>query len=703
MRHSEPIEFDKPTETIEQLVGSDDIPSIEDSELLKIIQEDVGKYSKEFKKLEQIREKNESYFIGDQLNASKIPPGQSAIVDNRILMSIETMASIVTSNTPYPWVRVTPANKKGKKLQDKLERHLIDEWEYEQNMQQKMERMYRIFAQSRFAFQKVVWDDDIEDFVVDNVRPEKLRFDLKSRTVQDSPYVAEYVEMTLGEAMEKFPEKEEYLRGLIENGSLNTRSKITIIEYWGYYRDSETNKLESFVAWKYKDRVLGKEFNPYWNKKGDNHFRKPRHPYWVMNSINTAKSLVDDTSLIEQVIPIQDLINKRKRQIDANAGLANGVIVGSSAYIDKATFDKITMQPGERILLGGENEDVHRGLAVMTGRSLDSGVFQDLLHSIQESDNMFGTHDTTRGEKTSTETATGRAMLRDADFGRLDLTIRSYEQVAEECYNWMVQMMYVKYKNKKNIITPRENDNPKEGYAASMGMRPIDEVQDTISKDDLKGFKVKVIVKRGSTKPKDPAAIQDMAMTLMQVGQLDPLTFFEMISGDDMPEPRKAARRLFLWGSDPGSLFPEIQGADLVDYEAVGHIRNINELGPDYADEMFEHADLNDIEPYVKHVSTHRLYMQGVEVDDDLEDFSSLPVEVKEAHALHVELETERLRVLQEKVQERDEMRAEMMPVDPAMEQMPPEAMVGMPTEGPPIAPPTMGGGPIGAGVQMPS
>lgn len=702
MSNLEPTEFDTPIETIDKRVGSDDIPNIDDEELLKIIKEDVARYAGKFKKLDQIREKNEKYFVGDQLDPKSVPPGQSAIVDNRILISIETMASIVTSTTPQPWVIVTPLNKKGRKLQNKLERFLRDEWEYEQNMQQKMERMYRIHAMSRIAFQKIVWDDDTDSFHIDNVRPEKLRYDLKARDIQASNYVAEFVEMTIGEAMEKFEESIEYFKELMARDSeLSERSEIIVVEYWSKYRDKESNKIESFVAWKYKDKILGKDFNPYWNKKGENHFKKPRYPYWTMNSINTAKSLVDDTSLIEQAIPIQDGINKRKRQIDANAGLANGVIVGSAQYMEKDVFDKITMQPGEKIFLNSEAEDIHNGFGVMTGRSLDSGVFQDMLHSIRESDNIFGTHDTTRGEKTSTETATGRVLLRDADYGRLDLTSRSYEQSAEEAYNWMIQMLYVKVKNPKNIITPKESDNPKQSYIESMGLRPVEEIQDTISSKDLKGFKVKVIVKKGSTKPKDPAAMQDMAMTIMQVGQMDPLTFHEIMGGYEWPEPRKAARRLFLWNSDPSALFPEIQGADLINYEAIDHIRSINEYGDRFADEIYELADLNQIDEYEKHVTTHRLYMQGVEIDEDLEDFASLDSEIKEAHVEHLSMELERLDTLRQNALQQQEMRSTMG----AMLGVEPQAGVPESPEGNiPVPAPTMGTGELaGAVAPIPS
>lgn len=648
----ESTENENKVDDVQLIEGGRITPKISDTELIKIVKSDARRYEGRFRELGVIRKENERYYTGKQVDGSNLSYGSAEIQINRILVSIETLASIITAVTPDPWVIITPRGIEGSKLQEKLTRHLRDEWEYVQNMQQKMERMIRVFFTSRFAPMKIYWDASTDDFIIEQVRPENIRFDLDVDHIDKSSYVIEYVTMTIAEAIEKFPESKEYLERL----NKDIRSKITVMEYWGTFLNN--GKIESFVCWAFRNEVLGKDFNPFWNRSGANHFTRAKNPYVIMNSLSTGKSVVDDTSLIEQASSIQDGINKRKRQIDANAGLANGILVGSAQYMSKATFDKIRFLPKEKIWLNSDAEDVNNALRIMVGRPLEGGIFEDMAHSIREIDNIFGTSATLRGERQGEETARGRLVLRDAGLGRQDLTFRSYEQVAEDLYNWMIQIMYIKYDKRRTILSNREEVNPKEAFKMEKGIVFSNDKDDTISKQELKKFKVKAIVKRGSTKPQDPAALQDMALTLMQVGQLDPLTFHEIYSGELPPDPRTRARRLFIWNTNPSLMFPEVSDAGLIDYEAIRHIENIIEKGFSATDELFDLANPDQLEEFEKHNSTHALYMQGAEIDPDLTPFGELPIEIKEALMEHSKLEQMRLDQVRKLAEQKQELAA---------------------------------------------
>ena len=66
-----------------------------------------------------------------------------------------------------------------------------------------------------------------------------------------------------------------------------------------------------------------------------NHFECRKKPYVFLTVFNLGKRPFDDTSIIEQVLPIQDNINKRKRQIDVNVDSINGGNIISGDHFTK--------------------------------------------------------------------------------------------------------------------------------------------------------------------------------------------------------------------------------------------------------------------------------------------------------------------------------------------------------------------------------
>lgn len=611
----------------------------------KIIEYDILSVNSRFNELEQKAEQNKKYWKGEQIDKDKLKVGDAEVFINRVLVATETMASIITSTTPLPWVIVTPKNKRGRILENKLERELRDIWEYGVNMQQKMERVLRRFFISKVGFVKVFWNDVTDAFDAKLVDLKDVRFDLDVPTLDESRFFVEYVTDTVENLISRFPDKKEYLNRVAENTTGGIRGKIRYIEYWGKSIDDK-GKVQLIVCYKHNSEILAVENNPYWNR-GDNHFKMQKYPYIPMNSLSLGYSVVDDTSTFENAIPVQDLINTRKRQINKNAWLANGILVTHANAMSKPTFDKINGDTS-KIYLDGDIENVDAALRKVTGRALEGGVYEDMYDSKREIDNIFGTHETTRGEGGNDQTARGMMMLRDADYGRQDLTGRSYEQVAEDFYNWAIQMMYVKLKKKKAILSPKEENNSMDAYKQESGIMP-ESKEDYISKDDFKGLTVKVIVKKGSTRPKDPEAQREMAVMLKQTGTLNPLTFFELVGVEN---PRKEARREFLWTTNPVMLFPETQGEMLIEPAALGHIKDINNNIAGAEDQLFESMDL---ETYGKHLNTHNIYIQNGEIDEDLEVFADLDSSKQSIHRRHIEVEKERLKALLEQEQARME------------------------------------------------
>ena len=660
-----------PQEGHNLIEGETVTPNISDEDLLKIINTDISTFRPNYDKFLKIVETNENYWAGNQLDKSQLKPGEPEIVVNRILMSIETMVAIITSEMPTPWVIVTPEDKKGRVLKDKVERHLRDTWEYTIPMQQRMQILLRIFLCSRIGVLKVFENPMSGEVDTNVVRLENLLFDIEAKSFDDTPMI-QYITETYDKVVSRFPEAKSKLEELKRNGKFTDRTQITYVEYWSHYYDDE-GKVQSYVCWKYNQVILGKEFNPLWNSKGDNHFYYPKKPYIPLSSLSLGKSVVDDTSLVEQVMPLQDLLNARKRQIHRNAWMANGIFVTSALAMSKENLMKVGPSTN-KIYLNKDIENVTSGFAVVTGRPFEQGIFADADDTARQMDNIMGTHETTRGERGASETLGGRAMLREGDFGRLDLTTRSMEQVAEDVLNWWVQFIYVKYSKRRPILSRKEAENSEEEYARQQGFEPKakKDNENTLGKADFKGHKVKVIVKKGSTRPKDPAMLAEDAVTLMQTGNLDPESFFEMYGH---PNPHKAARRLALWqGGAIDKLFPELSGPEnMIDVEAIGHILKINK-----EKSIEARTDINvtpDPEELAKHLQTHTLWMQGAEIDDIEEAYDDLDIELKTLHLEHYKMESDRLMAMMSQM---EDMVAQQAPLTQAV-----EAPVEMPTEQP--------------------
>lgn len=676
MVYDNPVQKAKVVEAVISKEGDLITQGIKDEDLIRIINFDINRHDSRFKELIRIAEKNERYWEGRQLDYNQLAVGEPDIVSNRIMVSVETIVSIITSVTPEPWIVVSPKNTKGRMLKDKLRRKLRDMWEYELKMQQVMERVLRNHALSRVAFVKWGFDDNNEPFT-DLVRLESVRFDLDARSVDESSFFAHYIEDSLVDMIRKFPDKEKYLRAQMAREGGGDRSVVRYVEYWGTYMDEDGNP-QSYVCWKHLNEILGKEFNPLWNEEGKNHFKTPKKPFIAMNSMSLGKSIVDDTSTVEQAIPLQDAFNRRKRQIDRNAWMANGIFVATAAGMERDTFDSIDGDT-TKVWLDNDVENIDRAFKVITGRPFESGIFTDMQDSAAEIDNIFGTHSTTRGESERTETLGGRALLRDADYGRQDLTARSYEQVAEDIYNAWVQMMYL-MDEKVEIMSDKEEEDPMEDYKKEKGYLPAGD-DDCISPEELEEYKIKIIVKRGTTRPDDPAQSASDAVMLLQTGMLDPQTFGEMY---DLPNPRKFAKRAYLW-QDPNRramLFPELEGdMGLVNIEAIRHIRDINN-GAKANDSLYK--DFQDLDDLKQHVETHKLYMQGAEIDPDLKRYDDLDEDLKLEHKKHLKFESDALKmeVEAEAANNPQEQPPAQPPVDQQMGgQMPPEMGQMLPPE----------------------
>lgn len=374
------------------------------------------------------------------------------------------------------------------------------------------------------------------------------------------------------------PEKNEYTRrdllrlvGLTEEQALVNNPKQEYHEFW----------IGDGVAWVYKASVLKKTLHPYYDFEGVrltgrearrlqelngprrrallsrargqaaarraaetatrfpeaylfNHFDRPRKPYIWTSMFLVENKAIGETSYVEQANPLQEDVDRRKRQISDNADLVNGILKVDTgittitlADAKKASYDAGGLLYGDGVMEGVKRE---------TGEPAPAVLFNDMQDSRNEIDNLLGTTQTFRGEGTRNETATGRAILREEGQSRLDDPVSVVDYVMQEMYSWWLQMVRVKY-TEAHLVKP-------------LGGERATETIELMRDDVQEGVEVRVIP--GQVLPEDRFYRAERAAEDAKAGVLDPLTYFETVGGYD--NPKEVAKRLVMWKANPFSI-----------------------------------------------------------------------------------------------------------------------------------------------------
>lgn len=528
-----------------------------DDELIALKRDWIKLWEPYAKEIAKKQEDNENYWLGQQFATTQ---GQRPLIDNLIFESLETFLPIATRPKADPLVE-SDNTEIGNAIADKVRKMLIyitDILSY--NL--KIKQVARYWALYMLGTMKVGWSMKENDITCVAIRPQKLILD-PAAVIEECEYkgyyIGEYVEDTASDLVARFPQKLEFIKNKV---SKKMGTKLSYIMW----------TTDEYVFWTLEDEVLAKNKNPHWNYEteqplpvdpysglppldengkpqtqkveGKNHFKNKKKPYIFLSIFNLGKHPHDDTSLVQQNLSLQDLINKRLSQIDKNADNANGgLIVSGDAFTEKqATEASLALRKGGAIWVptGSVNDVVKRD----SGTSLPNFVYESLIDYRNELRNIFGTRGSTPQGTINEQTVRGKLIVKGQDSDRVGGGISTYlEQFSDCIFNWFVQLMYVYY------------DEPH--MATVLGKERTQEYIQLVN-NELGQTKLLVGVKEGSMIPHDPVNKRNEAIDLWGTGGIDPITFFDRL---EFPNPREAAKQLFLWKADPISLFPDLQQA----------------------------------------------------------------------------------------------------------------------------------------------
>lgn len=531
---------------------------ISDEELIKMKSRWETEFSRYSGKIRKRQKENKQYWLGKHYgNETK----QYNVVDNLVFESLETLLPLVTRQLPTPLVLADNSNE-GAQLSTsvaKMLSFLVDQ----EKLKIKIKQSVRNWALYFIGSLKVTWDFVEDEIRICVVSPEDLILDPRG-FFDGAEFTGRYIgEMKTDDAstlVQKFPDSEEFIRELVD-GNMGTELKYT--EWW-------TNK---FVFWTLQNIVLDKRQNPHWNYSEErevmdqfgnisteeidakNHFNEAKMPYSFMWAFNTGCQPHDETSLIEQVKTLQDVLNKRTRQIDKNADdTNNGWVLNNQFDQDSANRALNALKRGGAII--APTSDISQSVKRMQAPPLANYVFEDIFDKRNQIRNIMGVRGSTAQGIMGERTVRGKIEIKGQDIDRLSLIVEHIEQMVDYLFNYMVQMMYVYY-DREHVASIIGEDK---------GIEYIE------LKKEIMDQKLLVSVKEGSMIPQDPLLRRNEAIDLFQAGILDPVTLFERL---DFPKPKEAAEKAVAFKTNPQSLFEE-QGQELPDEISQELGTNIN-------------------------------------------------------------------------------------------------------------------------------
>lgn len=482
----------------------------------------------------------ENYWKGKSYNdtGEKRP-----LADNLIFQAEETLLPLVARENPDPSVISADNSEEGtrvaydvlKTLQFQADRLKI---------KIKLQQVVRFWSLYMLGVAKVGWDHTTNDVSLAILRPQQLILDPDAYIEgceYKGKYIGEYKEEIASDLVLRFPNQKEYISETVE-GKMGT--KIKFIEWW-------TNE---YMFWTLKDKVLLKAKNPHWNYDtqepvtsetgvvepqtvtGKNHFDVPKMPYVFLSVFNLGVQPWDETNIILQNISLQDLVNKRLKQLDKNADYTNNGILVSGDAFDRGEASRVAeaLRSGQTVWV--PTGDVNQAVNRTTAPAMPSHVYQTLNDYRNELSNIFGVRGVTPQGTMDEKTVRGKIVIKGQDTDRMGLIVSQLEQFADDLYNWLVQLMYVYY------------DTPH--LVAVLGQEKTMEYI-ALQKSQLTS-KLIVGVAPGSMIPKDQLTKANQAIDLWTAGAIDPISLYERL---DDPNPREQAMKLMLWKTNPMSLF----------------------------------------------------------------------------------------------------------------------------------------------------
>lgn len=515
--------------------------SMSDESLLKLRTEWEKKYAPYEKKMERIFERNKESYIGKRPDGQWVTDNELPIAANLQFEAEETFLAAALSKNPEPVV-YSDDTPEGDAIA-KAVRVMLQYHADQLILKRKLALMVRQWSIYHLGVIKHGWNTEINDVTIQNRRIQDFVFDPMGYVDAYGDfigYLGERVKVTAERLIELFPSSKAYITESVE-GRLGT--EVVYTEWW--------SADDTYCFTTYKEEVLDKHKNQYFNyaepilaptgepmegmeTEPRNHFAVPKKPYTFLSVFSLQEQPHDITSLVEQNIPNQNRIRRRTEQIDYNTSAANNAYAFSADNFNEETAKQAAnaRAKGNPILVPS-GKPIGEAIMPLNAQDIPRSVFAELETAKTDLRQSWGIMGITTQPADEDTTARGQILNQQNDSTRIGGGIgNSIEQVADNVFNWLVQLYYVFY------------DTPH--FAAVMGTSKSLEYV-TLQNSQLT-IPLLVSVSPDSLRPRDQITEINLAQALFDKGAIGPKTLLKMLS---FPNPDDAAADGVLYKIDP--------------------------------------------------------------------------------------------------------------------------------------------------------
>jgi len=510
-------------------------------------------------RLDKADTENIRYWLGDQMKERYISASGEGLpnMGNRLQTSSRAVLAYVNSRVAQPEVRPSTSDKGAiqyaKDVTQAMYQHGVDH-----DLATKAKKSTTNLVIQKRGFLKLRFDPlqgAYGDIEVEHISPENIVIDKDAGFKGEPRRIWHKQKCTIEELISKFSEKEEQIKLAfgIGRGVYTQMSKIA--EYWEvWFTFYEKGNRKEGLCWYLPTGkvILGKMLNPNFVYTGDdqkdreiNFTAFPIKPFIGFNYMNTGKAYIDETSLFEQAKVLQDLYNKRKKQIMDNNDYVNGRVIADGNALEQEDATKYLNKGAKTILLikPSEGKTVQQSVYHVPYTALPNGVVDEAYDVRNEIDQTMGTPNIFRGEQSKNNTlGQDERIIQQAGALQDDLA-SSVDESMQDYYRKLYQMMKVYY-TEDHWFQIKGSDG---------------KYDFVVMNSDTMDTNLKISVEAGSTLPSNKKEVRDIAVEASNAGKMDSLSYWEAIQYGKLPDPETIVERTQKELNDPASFVADVE------------------------------------------------------------------------------------------------------------------------------------------------
>lgn len=472
------------------------------------------------------RNKNVRYHLGHQVDTSNLYRFQTPYIENELFVGLESIIAYTTAQQAQPEVYPAQDTDRSKIFATDLEKALMSHSQ-KFDLMALVEVCVRNLALKQVGIIKFRFNSDYGkngEIIPEAIDPAHVIFDKNAALGENPQFICHVLKMTASEACGRWPKKKSEIMdalGIKRESYKNMEQEIAVSEVWLTHYDNKY-KAQEAVVWYFGKVVLEKTKNPNWiySDANRNFLDAPLKPFINLNFINDGSHVIDNTTPFEQAINMQDILNKRGRQIMENADRANGtLVISTDSGLTKDDAQNLTGDPNQKLIIKTAGQKTSDMIYQVPPHDLPNYVINDKMDARTTIHALLGTPSDFTGADNDDggEETLGQSMMKkNQASGRQDAIVRAIDRFMDKYFNYLTHMMAVWY-------------DEKHFFVFNGGDGEFDHI--TISRDLFEDG-IAVSVKAGTTLPFDKGRQEAVALQLSKMGVISPLDLYKDLHMD---------------------------------------------------------------------------------------------------------------------------------------------------------------------------